>query len=1037
MKTFWGQKCARTFFSYLVLSAFGLASLSVTSPTAWGQERFSDLSGVATDATGAVVPGVKVTATNKGTGRVLEVITGTQGSYSLRQLEPGHYSVRFEAAGFNTYEVGDVNLLLGKELRVDGALKVGSTGQTVEVSDAAPLIDVSGTTIAQNITSEEFDRLPKSRSFQSLALASPSVNSGQIEGGIQINGASGAENQFNIDGISTNSIIDGRSRQNAIFEILQEVQVKTGGIEAEYGGALGGVISAITKSGGNAFHGDVHYYFTSNKLSAAPVQRLLLDPSNETTTSYVQDKKQKNDQHEPGYSLGGYFLKDKLWFFSAGSPGFVRRSNDYLFSSGKEPATFTQDQTIWTVFNKLSWDATKRIRTNFTYLWSPTRSSGSLPAYNYQPNSVTSSLASNLPNKSVGFSAPQSNYTGTVDIVLTPTSLLSIRGARFWDDYKTTGIPGTSAVVYQTSATNLPFDIPAALRQPVLYQNTPRLQNTFFDLGTRTYIQADYSKSFRFLGSHDLKVGGGDQKNVNKVNVAYPGGGYVYVYWDKAYKSLSTGLTQRGTYGYYEVDDTGTHGSTGANQNYLYIQDHWRIHPRVTLSLGLRTEKEVIPSFRRDVQDTAFSFGFADKMAPRLGASWDVHGDGKLKVYGSYGRFFDWVKYELARGTFGGDYWTIRYRALDTTDVFSLNGNNTPGANLWNSTPGSFRDRRVPGFQNIDPNIKPMGSELINAGVEYQLNSKTVVAARYVHNNLRSTIEDLGVLVNGDEVYKYANPGEGIASITPTSGLTKPFTTPKPVRVYDAMELSVNKRFGNNWFGSASYVYSRLYGNYAGLASSDEINTPTTNVSSTTTQQSGGSISRPGSSATRSWDIDEILWDSHGNLDVKGRLATDRPHVVKLYGSYFFKWGTEVGGFFYGSSGTPMSTVVNTLNQIPVFVNGRGDMGRTPILTQTDLVVAHEVKFGEVRRLRFEFNGTNLFNQQTARHIFNSVNRGAGAARASSAIDLSGTDLAKGYDYKALINASAEGKNAFDPRFGMSDLFNPGFAGRLLVKFIF
>jgi hypothetical protein len=219
----------------------------------------------------------------------------------------------------------------------------------------------------------------------------------------------------------------------------------------------------------------------------------------------------------------------------------------------------------------------------------------------------------------------------------------------------------------------------------------------------------------------------------------------------------------------------------------MYIQDHWRIHPRVTLSLGLRTEREIIPSFQRAIKETAFAFNFQDKMAPRLGISWDVFGDGRLKAYGSYGRFYDWVKYELARGTFGGDFWTVRYRALETTDVFSLSGTNTPGKNIWNDIPGSFRDRRVPGFDNIDPGIKPMSSELYNAGVEYQLSAKTVVAARYVHNNLIRTIEDLGVLVNGDEVYQYANPGEGSASITPTSGLTQPFKTPKPVRRYDAL----------------------------------------------------------------------------------------------------------------------------------------------------------------------------------------------------------------------------------------------------------
>src|SRR4029079_6285182 len=174
-----------------------------------------------------------------------------------------------------------------------------------------------------------------------------------------------------------------------------------------------------------------------------------------------------------------------------------------------------------------------------------------------------------------------------------------------------------------------------------------------------------------------------------------------------------------------------------------------------------------------------------------------------------------------------------------------------------------------------------------------------------------------------------------------------------------------------NWFASASYVYSRLYGNYAGLANSDEISTPTTNRTSATAQQQAGSIARPGSSANRAWDLDELVWDSHGNLDVLGRLATDRPHVVKLYGAYTLPFGTQVGAFFYGGSGTPMSTVVIDAQLEPLLVEGRGDMGRTPVLTRTDFLLSHELKMGNNNKLRFELNILNVFNQKTALHIFN------------------------------------------------------------------
>jgi hypothetical protein len=208
-------------------------------------------------------------------------------------------------------------------------------------------------------------------------------------------------------------------------------------------------------------------------------------------------------------------------------------------------------------------------------------------------------------------------------------------------------------------------------------------------------------------------------------------------------------------------------------------------------------------------------------------------------------------------------------------------------------------------------------------------------------------------------------------------------------------------------------------------------------VSSAVAQQQAGSISREGGNVNRSWDLDEVLFDSHGNLDVVGRLATDRPHAVKLYGAYDFPFGTQIGAFFYGASGTPISTYVNTVNQIPVFVNGRGDMGRTPMLSRTDLLVSHELAMANAKRLRLEFNVNNLFNQKTATHIFNYVNKGAGSPRQSSAIDLSNTDLFKGYDYKAMINASPDGANAYDVRYGMQDLFQDGTQARFLVKFLF
>jgi hypothetical protein len=1004
----------------------------VATGAATAQERFGGLAGVVTDSSQAPVPGVTITATNKQTGATRVVVSGTDGAYRIPDLDPGRYTVTVELQGFQKVQADDVLVLLGKTADFPATLKVGGVSEVVTVtSDTKTQVDLHSTTVAHNVTAEELDRMPKTRSFQGVALTSPGVNQGDIEGGFQVNGASGAENSFTVDGVNTNSLLYGSSRQDTVFEYLQEVQVKTGGIAAEYGGALGGVISAVTKSGGNRFTGEGHYYFSGNSISASPVQRLQLSPLDDTTVLNVQDEKQKNNRNEVGGSLGGPIMKDRLFFFASVSPRFIRRTNDYLFSNGTEPGSIPQSQTATQSFGKVTYSS-RRVQANGSVLYTPVRSTGTISAYDGTgANFISSSKAGNAAQIPRGFNQDQTNASGNVDITLSGHSSLSLRGGIFDDNYYDTGVSTTTSVLWNAPSIGVP-GVPADLQLPKGAQNTPRVLITNQDETKTSFFQADYNHAFNLAGSHLIKGGVGVRHTTNAVESVYPGG-YVLLDWGLSFVNNS-GQTGTGTYGYYEVNDRGTRGTVNANMPSLYLQDTWVVGNRLTLNLGVRSEKETIPSFRTDIKPVAFEFGFAKKIAPRLGATYDVLGNGRLKAFGSWGRYFDWVKYELARGSFGGDTWLVNYRSLDTLDVNNLSLSNMPGRDLW----GGARDRRVPNFDTIDPDLKPMYQDATNVGIEYQLTTTTAFGVNYVHNKLTRAIEDVGSLdATGNEVYFAANPGEGVATTMFVTGLTAPFQTPKPLRQYDALDFSINRRFSKNWFGSANLTISRLYGNYAGLANSDEIQTPTTGVSSATAQQQAGSIARPGTAAGRAWDLDELEWDSHGNLDVRGRLATDRPVVAKFYGSYMLPFGTQVGGFVYAGSGTPVSTVVNTTNTIPVLVNGRGDMGRTPMLSRTDLLVSHEVRLTGTRRVRLELNVINLFNQKTATHIFNSLNKGAGLARADSAIDLSHVDLAKGYDYRALILASPSGQNAFDPRYGKPDLWQAGTQGQVSVKYIF
>src|SRR5215467_5620886 len=406
---------------------WSLLALVVLMTPLGAQERFGGLTGTVSDAQKLAVPGATVTATNNETGAVRTATTNADGSYRIADLTPGRYTVTIELQGFQKVTVNDALVVLGKDFPINTELRPGALTEVVNVTgQIEKQIDLKDVTLAHNVTAEEFDQLPKARSFQAMAMTAPGVNSGDIEGGFQVHGASGAENSFTVDGVTTTSLLYGSSRQNTVFEYLQEVQVKTGGIDAQYGGALGGVISAVTKSGGNVFHGEGHYYYSGNAVSAGPIQRLQLSPSDVTTVYHLQDNKAPLNRHEPGGSVGGPILKDKLFFFGSFSPQIVRRSNNFAFSNGTESGTITKRQTNYQGFGKLTY-ASRKINANFSTLVTPTRDIGKLPAFNRTgTNFVVGSLNSFRFNQSTGFSQNQYNLSANLDYTVNAKSLVSL-----------------------------------------------------------------------------------------------------------------------------------------------------------------------------------------------------------------------------------------------------------------------------------------------------------------------------------------------------------------------------------------------------------------------------------------------------------------------------------------------------------------------------------------------------------------------------------------------------------------------------------
>jgi hypothetical protein len=451
-----------------------------------------------------------------------------------------------------------------------------------------------------------------------------------------------------------------------------------------------------------------------------------------------------------------------------------------------------------------------------------------------------------------------------------------------------------------------------------------------------------------------------------------------------------------GQFGYYQTNTSGQRGNVKSTNQGFFVQDSWQAHPRVTLNLGLRLENEFVPSFPLDpaghpgldistlsVDPKApIRFGWGDKLAPRIGAAWDVTGNGKFKIYGSYSVFYDTMKYNLSRGSFGGEVFVQTEKKLDTLNFRSITLDNSPGALIIQ------RDLRVPALQNVagpngaifhavDPDIKPVREHEYTIGTDYEFRRDTLFSARLTDKNLDRTIEDIGLVffaadgVTVQEQYMIGNPGFG-TSVTDFQAFGHPPTT-KAIRNYRGLELRVDKRLSNNWSTSFSYTRSRLFGNYSGLSSSDE-------------------TGRNAANTNRYFDMPWITYDASGKLS-NGLLATDRPNTFKAFGNYRFNYGifgkkmeTEISGAQFIYQGTPITTHVNIDiegtsdglgNFVPSFVNGRGDLARTEAFTQTDLLLRHRVRLTERASLLFQFNVLNLFDEKNVTDRSGSIIRTA------------------------------------------------------------
>ena len=247
--------------------AFGICGLLAVAAAAFGQERTGGIAGTVKDSSGAILPGATVQATSPSlVGVQTAVSRSTRGSYRFPALTPGVYEITATLQGFTAAKVAEVRLALGQTLKIDLALAVATLTESVQVTAESPVIDVKQNSAVATINAEVIERHPEGARLHRSDSRPRPARSQERKSGIQIDGAGGSEHRYVIDGMDTTGIRTGVSGQEMPTDFVQEVQVKSSGYNAEFRATTGGVISAITKTGSNQWHGSVGYLLPQRQL---------------------------------------------------------------------------------------------------------------------------------------------------------------------------------------------------------------------------------------------------------------------------------------------------------------------------------------------------------------------------------------------------------------------------------------------------------------------------------------------------------------------------------------------------------------------------------------------------------------------------------------------------------------------------------------------------------------------------------------------------------------------------------------------------
>lgn len=956
-------------------SAMFVVIVVMTSMAIFAQSSGGALQGRVSDDKGEPIPGATIRISGPALQGTQGAGTDLNGEYFFPFLPTGRdYSVKVEMSGYATAIRNGVEVPLGTTIKLN--FQLSTSGAEMVVTGAAPIIDTKKVETGANISDTMISAIPLDRSSRGIAFLAPGAVTSGLANQPSFGGASGPENSYIVNGVEVVGSGDGRNMMNMNFDFIEATEVKTGGMDAEFGGLMGGAVNSITKSGGNEFHGGLFAYYWDDSLGAN--ERKIDNP---TVVDYID----ANKIYDIGGYIGGYIIKDKLWFFT---------SYDY----NKEEATWTAD----------GYDANVTLGGHPSYSWA--RGTGyeistkdpqyaMKLTYNFNANhrfvlsffgnQMKTNDVRNLANPSAVASAydlKRKNYAANIvwNATWTPKFFteMNIGTRRTWMDSKPKNALAMNNWGYYYrygSGTYAGYQvIPTGTYTYDAATRGINLDSWLPSLGGRTYeIEKDYNDQFRvkgtnlfnWVGKHELSYGFQHFKVTYNDNFNYTGPGITEVndytpFW---------GMTSMGGSVVRWHRTAADLNGNGIEDDFLYraqmfmnsqaketeqkyyaywIQDNWQLTDYFMLKLGVRLDQihmeggdniAIVPNpIGTDADgNTMYGLGhFAtapsrsmkinDEWAPRVGFTWDVFHNGKSKLYGFHGWYYERIPNTLAIRALTTEFFHFAYY----TDYQLTQPYNYPG---YAYTYG-IGETKITGGPD-GSKIKGSFNKETILGLQYELKPDLNLGARLIYRELGRAIEDISL--DGASTYIVTNP-DAWTDVWAADPFGRPgyqWRFPKPTRIYKALELTVDKRFSNNWQMGGSYVLSRLHGNYEGLFSNDN-----------------GQLDP---NITSKYDIPSLLENAYG------LLPNDRTHVLKLYGSYSFPWGLDLSGNFQLQSGTPISKLgaddAYGLNE--GFCATRGTAGRTPTIWTIDVGARYHFKLWK-SDLGFRVDILNLTNNQ-------------------------------------------------------------------------